>query len=246
MRNLAPHAEPAVVVGGRRLTIEEVCRVSRGAPLALETGGAYRARIEKGAKVLVDAIASGRMVYGVNTGFGDSCTVEIPAEVVAQLPAHLVRYHGCGLGDYFDEATTYAILVTRLNSLAAGYSGVRLAVLTQLEGLIRHRIAPLIPEEGSVGASGDLTPLSYVAAALMGERQVRHQGREVPASDALRDHGLVPLTLAPKEGLALMNGTSVMTALACLAWERAEYLMRLATRITAMASIALGTREVTG
>ena len=190
--------------------------------------------------MLADAIASGRMVYGVNTGFGDSCTVEIPAEVVAQLPAHLVRYHGCGLGDYFDEATTYAILVTRLNSLAAGYSGVRLAVLTQLEGLIRHRIAPLIPEEGSVGASGDLTPLSYVAAALMGERQVRHQGREVPASDALRDHGLVPLTLAPKEGLALMNGTSVMTALACLAWERAEYLMRLATRITAMVSIALG------
>ena len=240
MRNLAPQTEPVVVVGGRRLAIEEVCRVSRGASLALEPGAAYRARIEKGAKVLADAIASGRMVYGVNTGFGDSCTVEIPAEVVAQLPAHLVRYHGCGLGDYFDEPTTYAILVTRLNSLAAGYSGVRLAVLTQLEDLVRHRIAPLIPEEGSVGASGDLTPLSYVAAALMGERQVRHQGREMTASDALRDHGLMPLSLAPKEGLALMNGTSVMTALACLAWERAEYLMRLATRITAMVSIALG------
>jgi histidine ammonia-lyase len=231
---------PAVVVGGRRLSIEDVCVVSRGAPLALEPGAAFRGRITQGARVLADAIASGRMVYGVNTGFGDSCTVEVPAEVMAELPAHLVRYHGCGLGDHFDEPTTAAILVTRLNSLAAGYSGVRLEVLTQLEALLKHRLLPLIPEEGSVGASGDLTPLSYVAAALMGERQVRHQGREMAAGEALKLHGLGPITLFPKEGLALMNGTSVMTALACLAWERAEYLTRLSTRITAMVSVALG------
>ncbi len=229
-----------VIVGGRLLSIEEVCAVARGAPLALEGSATYRGRIEKGARILAEAIASGRMVYGVNTGFGDSCTVEIPPEVVAQLPAHLVRYHGCGLGDYFDEATTRAILVTRMNSLAAGYSAVRLDVLTQLEGLIRHRISPLIPEEGSVGASGDLTPLSYVAAALVGDRQVRHGGRECSAAEALKAAGMQPITLAPKEGLALMNGTSVMTALGCLAWERAEYLTRLATRITAMVSIALG------
>ena len=241
MRHLAPqHPGKTVVVGGRRLTLDEVGEVARGTPLALETGAAFRQRIEKGAKLLADAIASGRMVYGVNTGFGDSCTVEVPAEVMAQLPAHLVRYHGCGLGDYFDEPTTLAILATRLNSLAGGYSGVRWEVLTQLEGLLRHRITPLIPEEGSVGASGDLTPLSYVAAAMMGERRVLHQGRECDAVEALRAAGLKPLTLAPKEGLALMNGTSVMTALCCLAWERAEYLSRLATRVTAMASIALG------
>ena len=103
--------------------------VSRGAALHLEPGTAFRGRIERGAKVLADAIASGRMVYGVNTGYGDSCTVEIPTEVVEQLPAHLVRYHGCGLGEYFDEPTTVAILVTRLNSLAAGFSGVRWEVL---------------------------------------------------------------------------------------------------------------------
>ncbi|HLW74429.1 MAG TPA: aromatic amino acid lyase, partial [Gammaproteobacteria bacterium] len=99
MRNMAPQASgKTVVVGGRRLSIEEVCEVSRGAALRLETGTAFRGRIERGAKVLAEAIASGRMVYGVNTGFGDSCTVEIPADVVTQLPAHLVRYHGCGLG----------------------------------------------------------------------------------------------------------------------------------------------------
>ena len=232
--------EPSVTVGGRRLTIEEVCRVSRGAPLRLDSDTAFRARIERGAKVLADALASGRMVYGVNTGYGDSCTVEVPAAVVEQLPAHLVRYHGCGLGAYFDESVTAAILVTRLNSLAAGFSGVRWEVLQQLEGLIRHRIAPLIPEEGSVGASGDLTPLSYVAAALVGDRQVLHQGREMSAAEALKTSGMAPIKLAPKEGLALMNGTAVMTALTCLSWERAEYLTRLATRITAMVSIALG------
>jgi histidine ammonia-lyase len=241
MRKLAAETQAeTVVVGGRKLSIEEVCAVSRGAPLALSGDKAFRDRIERGAKVLADAIAAGRDVYGVNTGFGDSCTVSIPPEVVNQLPAHLVRYHGCGLGDYFDEPATAAILVTRLASLSTGYSGVRLQVLTQLEALVRHRIAPLIPEEGSVGASGDLTPLSYVAAALMGDRQVMHQGREMPAAEALKAHGITPLTLAPKEGLALMNGTSVMTALACLAWERAEYLTRLSTRITAMVSIALG------
>jgi len=241
MRNMAPKtAAKTIVVGGRHLSLEEVCEAARGAPLALENGAAFRDRIERGAKVLADAIASGRMVYGVNTGFGDSCTVTVPSEVVQQLPAHLVRYHGCGLGEYFDEPTSAAILVTRLNSLAAGFSGVRLELLQQIEGLIRHRILPLIPEEGSVGASGDLTPLSYVAAALMGDRQVRHQGRECAAAEALKAHGMKPLTLMPKEGLALMNGTSVMTALTCLAWERAEYLVRLSSRITAMASIALG------
>lgn len=241
MRNMAPDiSEKPVVVGDRHLTLEEVCAVSRGAPLKLEDGKAYRERIERGARVLAEAIASGRDVYGVNTGYGDSCTVSIPPEVVNQLPAHLVRYHGCGLGDYFDEPTTVAILVTRLNSLAAGFSGVRPDVLTQLEGLIRHRIAPLIPEEGSVGASGDLTPLSYVASALVGDRRVVHRGREMPAAEALKASGMAPITLFPKEGLALMNGTSVMTALACLAWERAEYLSRLATRITSMVSIALG------
>ena len=241
MRNMAPQtAAKPVVVGGRHLTLHDVCAVSRGAPLQLEAGSDFRGRIQRGAKVLADAITSGRMVYGVNTGFGDSCTVEIPPEVVAQLPAHLVRYHGCGLGAYFDEPMTLAILVTRLNSLAAGFSGVRLELLQQIEGLIRNGITPLIPEEGSVGASGDLTPLSYVAAALMGDRQVMHQGHECSAAEALKAHGMTPLTLMPKEGLALMNGTSVMTALTCLAWERAEYLVRLSTRITAMASIALG------
>ncbi len=206
----------------------------------MQRSSSFRKRIDRGAELLAEYITAGRPIYGVTTGYGDSCTVSIPDHVLEQLPAHLVRYHGCGLGNYFDEPTTLAIMATRLNSLAGGFSGVRMQVLTQLEALIQHRIAPLIPEEGSVGASGDLTPLSYVAAAMMGERQVLFQGRLCSASEALQANSLPPITLKPKESLALMNGTSVMTALTCLAWERAEYLSRLAARITAMASLALG------
>nr|WP_265468609.1 aromatic amino acid ammonia-lyase [Arenimonas daejeonensis] len=130
------------------------------------------------------------------------------------------------------------MLLVRLQSLAQGVSGVSLGLLRQLEALLAHDILPLIPAEGSVGASGDLTPLSYVAAALCGEREVWHQGQVKPAADALAAHDLSPLRLRPKEGLAIMNGTAVMTALACLAFGRADHLGRLATRITAYNVVA--------
>jgi len=147
-----------------------------------------------------------------------------------------VRYHGCGSGELFDEASTLTVLVARLCSLARGFSGVRWELLEALEELFNRRILPRIPAEGSVGASGDLTPLSYVAAALIGEREVSYRGSVRPAAEVLREVGLAPLELAPKEGLAIMNGTAVMTGLACLAWSRAEYLSRFAARLSAMAA----------
>ncbi len=234
----------ALTVGGRPLSIADVCAVARGASPGLNAAPAFRRRIDAGARMLAGHIAAGRPIYGVSTGYGDSCTVSIPPQALEELPVHLIHYHGCGLGRHFDEPAAAAVLMTRLASLAAGFSGVRFEVLQQLQAFLQRRIIPLIPEEGSVGASGDLTPLSYVAAALMGERQVYFRGRVCTAAEALGETGLQPLTFRPKEGLALMNGTSVMTALACLAWERAEYLTRLASRITAMASLAMdGNRE---
>jgi histidine ammonia-lyase len=229
-----------VSVGAGPLSIAAVCAAARGAPVSLSAAPVFRQRIEAGARILAENIAAGRPIYGVSTGYGDSCTVSIPVQVLEELPVHLINYHGCGLGRYFDETTGAAIVVARLASLAAGFSGVRFEVLQQLQALLRHHIVPLIPEEGSVGASGDLTPLSYVAAALMGTRQVYFRGQRCAAEQAFKETGLKPLTFKPKEGLALMNGTSVMTALACLAWERAEYLTRVASRITAMASLAIG------
>lgn len=239
------HAEcalsaPLVEIGERRLSLDEVIDVARGrARIALRNSASFVDRIERGAGYLSRLIGRGDVVYGVNTGYGDSCTVRIPDALIEELPLHLSRYHGCGLGAYLDDEATLAVLVCRLNSLSQGYSGVRYVLLEQLAALIEHRILPLIPEEGSVGASGDLTPLSYVAAALVGEREVSFGGQRRRALDALSSIGREPLKLAPKEGLAVMNGTAVMTALACQAWRRADYLSRLCCRLTAMASAAL-------
>ena len=229
-----------VTVGARRLCIEDVLRVARGeAGVSLSDAPEFARRIRSGSEYLERLLAANGVVYGVNTGYGDSCTVSIPPELIAELPLHLTRFHGCGMGEYLDDEQTLALLVCRLNSLAQGYSGVRWELLEQLVALIDHRLLPFIPSEGSVGASGDLTPLSYVAAALIGERDVRFGGQRRKALDVLRELGLTPLRLAPKEGLAIMNGTAVMTGLACLAWQRAEALTRLCCRLTALASIAI-------
>lgn len=239
-------AKPALVqVGDAQLTIEDVVNVaSARCGVTLSRDPAFRQRIERGAAFLKQTLDHAGSVYGVNTGYGDSCVVEIPPHLVPELPAHLVRYHGCGAGALLDEQATCAVLMARLGSLARGYSGVRWTLLERLEQLINHRILPCVPSEGSVGASGDLTPLSYVAAALIGEREVSYRGAVRPAAEVLHELGLVPIELAPKEGLAIMNGTAVMTALACLAWNRAQYLSRLAARLTSIAALAMhGNRE---
>jgi histidine ammonia-lyase len=230
----------SVEIGAGRLSIEDVISVSRSNKgVLLSQAPEFARRIKSGAAFLERLLADNGVVYGVNTGYGDSCTVTVPPHLVADLPLHLTRYHGCGLGAYLDDEETLAVLVCRINSLAQGYSGVRWELLEQLAALVNYRILPNIPSEGSVGASGDLTPLSYVAAALIGEREVRYEGTLSPAASVLAKVGLTPLKLAPKEGLAIMNGTAVMTGLACLAWRRADYLSKLCCRLTALASVAV-------
>lgn len=230
---------PPVVFGAGKLRIEDVEDLARKRRQAEVSGdGAFRERIAQGADFLDRMLADNGVIYGVTTGYGDSCTVSIPADLVRDLPHHLFTYHGCGLGRFFDADETRAVLAARLASLAHGVSGVSLQLLDNLASLLRHDVLPLIPAEGSVGASGDLTPLSYVAAVLCGEREVVHEGVRRPASEALAEIGMAPLRLRPKEGLAIMNGTAVMTGLACLAWKRADYLSRLATRLTAYNVVA--------
>lgn len=227
-------AFPIVLFDGATLDIEAVCALADGAARAeLSAEPAFRARIARGADYLERLLRDDGVVYGVTTGYGDSCTVSIPPELVAQLPHHLYTYHGCGTGRFLTPQETRAVLAVRLASLARGKSGVSVELLQQLAALLRHDALPLIPAEGSVGASGDLTPLSYVAAVLCGEREVWHGEQRRPAAEVLAQLGMRPLKLRPKEGLAIMNGTAVMTALACLAWRRADYLSRLASRLTA-------------
>ena len=238
MKNFSTQHD-AVVIDGSRLRIEQVMAVAQGRQRAvLANDPVFRARIQRGADFLDRLLAEDGVVYGVTTGYGDSCTVEIPPALVAELPHHLYTYHGCGAGRYLTEEETRAVLLVRMVSLSQGFSGVSWALMQQLEQLLAHDILPLIPAEGSVGASGDLTPLSYVAAVLCGERQVRWRGVQMPAAQALAQAGLAPLRLRPKEGLALMNGTAVMTALACMAWHRAQYVSALATRLTACNVVA--------
>jgi histidine ammonia-lyase len=231
---LNPAFSAPVCFDGTRLGIEDVNALARRArPAVLSAAPAFRARIAKGADFLDRLLREDGVVYGVTTGYGDSCTVNIPMDLVAELPHHLYTYHGIGAGRMLLPEEVRAVLAARLASLSQGYSGVSVALLEQLEALLVHDVLPMIPAEGSVGASGDLTPLSYVAAVLCGERDVWFGGVRQPAADALRAVGCTPLRLRPKEGLAIMNGTAVMTGLACLAFERARYVARLATRLTA-------------
>ncbi|HJW10422.1 MAG TPA: aromatic amino acid ammonia-lyase, partial [Albitalea sp.] len=228
------HPAAHVRFDGSALSIEDVVALARGGSAAeLSREPAFRQRIQRGADFLDRLLREDGIVYGVTTGYGDSCTVAIPPELTAQLPHRLYTYHGCGLGRMLAPQETRAVLAVRLQSLSQGVSGVSVALLEQLEQLLVHDVLPLIPAEGSVGASGDLTPLSYVAAALCGEREVLYRGQVRPSAEVLRELGLNALRLRPKEGLAIMNGTAVMTALACLAWQRAAYVSRLATRLTA-------------
>lgn len=223
-----------VVFDGQRLSVDDVVALAaRTRSAALSQDGAFRDRIERGAAFLDRLLREDGVVYGVTTGYGDSCTVIIPPELIAELPHHLYTYHGIGAGRFLTPEETRSVLAARLSSLCQGVSGVSWGLLVQLEQLLVHDVLPMIPAEGSVGASGDLTPLSYVAAVLCGERDVWFEGRRQSAAEVLPRIGLSPLRLRPKEALALMNGTSVMTGLACLAWQRADVVARLATRLTA-------------
>lgn len=219
-------------------TIEEIVAVAKGASISLSDSPEFIARIKAGADFLDRLLAEEGVIYGVTTGYGDSCTVSIPPALVDELPAHLYTFHGCGMGEILSREQSRAVLAVRLQSLCQGVSGVSLELLQRLAMLLEQDIVPVIPQEGSVGASGDLTPLSYVAAVLCGEREVIYQGERRATAEVYATLGIAPLKLRPKEGLALMNGTAVMTALACEAYARAEYLMRLSTRITALATIA--------
>lgn len=231
-------ADP-IIVGQQPLTIAQVAAVAEGAVVKLNDQPEYVASIERGAQFIESLLAEEGVVYGVTTGYGDSCTVAVSEALVAELPLHLTRFHGCGMGQHLTEPQARAVMICRLNSLALGKSGVSYALLQRITELLNRNIVPLIPEEGSVGASGDLTPLSYLAAVLQGERQVLFNGELQDTAAVYQQLDITPLVLRPKEGLALMNGTAVMTALACLAYQRADYLARLCARITALASITL-------
>jgi len=224
-------------IGAGPVRVEEVLAIARGeGAVRLDASPGFRARIAAAERALAAALEAGRPVYGVTTGVGASVGNAIPADQRDAMPYHLMRFHGCGTGPRLGEAQAAAVVAVRLVALAKGRSGVRFELLEALCDLLNRRVLPCIPERGSVGASGDLTPLSYLVATLVGERESTFAGRTLPSAEALERAGLRPFALAPKESLALMNGTAVMTALACFAADRAARLARFAAALTAMAS----------
>ena len=197
--------------------------------------------IKAAAKAVKLAAAGDEAVYGINTGFGKLASVKIAPSDVARLQRNLILSHCCGVGDPLDAATTRLMMALKLLSLGRGASGVSMGIITQIEGMLAKDVLPVIPSQGSVGASGDLAPLAHMAAAMMGEGEATYGGHSMPADRALKQAGLAPVTLGAKEGLALINGTQFSTACALVglwgAWQNAA---------TSVVTSALSTDAIMG
>ncbi|MAI77639.1 MAG: histidine ammonia-lyase [Deltaproteobacteria bacterium] len=226
-----------VIAGKNPFSIEDVVRLARGdCKVFLNPEESYRRFLENTHAWLTERHLEDAPVYGVSTGVGAAVKNAIPERLRSQMPLNLLRFHGVGTGEILSEDEAAACVAARLASLSRGYSGVRQPLLERLCLMLNERLLPRIPCEGSVGASGDLTPLSYLASALVGEREVSLRGEVMDAARAHVKLGIEPLHLQAKESLSVMNGTSIMTGLACLAFEKATDLARLASGLSAMTS----------
>jgi histidine ammonia-lyase len=228
-----------IEIDGDGLTLEEVERVATDTAVEVVLAPGAEHRILRSRAVVDDALREGRVVYGLTTGFGRLAETIIPADRVEELQLNLIRSHACGVGPPFSRAETRAVTLLRANVLAKGFSGVRPEVVTALLALLNHGVHPIIPEQGSVGASGDLAPLSHLALVLLGEGEAEVGGATLPGAEALRRAGLEPLRLQAKEGLALNNGTQVMAGVGALVLRGAERLVDSADTAGAMSLEAL-------
>jgi histidine ammonia-lyase len=228
----------AIALTGHGLTLEAVESVARDGAVATLAPDARR-RMERSHTVIEAIVAGGEAVYGVTTGFGDLATQRIEPADAARLQENLLISHAVGVGNLLDVATVRAMLLLRANTLALGHSGCRPEIVDRLLVFLERRLHPVVPAQGSVGASGDLAPLAHLALPLIGRGHVNVRGRRTPALEALRDAGLEPLSLEAKEGLALLNGTQMMGAVGALALLDAERMVATASVVAAMSTEAL-------
>ncbi len=227
-----------VVLDGRTLTIDDVVRVSRRYD-HIELQENARNRVAESRKVL-EELTKSRIIYGINTGFGALSNTTIPPEDLDRLQLNLIRSHSTGIGPPLPTDVTRAIMVLRANTLAKGLSGIRLPTLETLIAMINARVHPIVPERGSVGASGDLAPLAHLALAMIGEGHTEYGGNVLRSSEALKAASIKPVQLSAKEGLALINGTQMMTAIGALMIHDARNLIDCAERSAALSLEVLG------
>jgi len=225
-------------IDGEHLSLHDVARVARR-EVRVSLDAAARERVGACRAALEAMVASGAPIYGANTGFGLLSDVRIDPADIETLQANLIRSHCAGVGPPLPADVTRAMILLRANVLARAHSGVRAEIIDALLGFLNADIVPIIPSQGSVGASGDLAPLAHLALALMGEAKVIHDGREREAKEAMTLSGLRPVKLASREGLALVNGTQTMTAVGALTLLRAEDLLCQADISAAMTLDAL-------
>ena len=225
-------------IDGNSLTIADVVSVARReTPVALDR--AAEQLVRAAARLVAEFAEGDAPIYGLNTGFGDLSQVRIPRADLAKLQLNLLRSHAAGVGDPLPADVTRAVLLLRANPLASGRSGVRPETIDLLLDLLNRGVLPVIPMHGSVGASGDLAPLAHAALVLVGEGEATFEGRRMRGAEALKRADLKPLELAPKEALALINGTQVMSAIGCLALHDAEVLCTTADIVGALSAEAL-------
>jgi histidine ammonia-lyase len=217
-------------LSGRPLSLAQIAAVSVGRE-KVDIAPAVHARVLASRKVVDNIVSQGHVVYGVNTGFGKLSDVRVAADELLDLQLNLVRSHACGIGSPLSEAEVRAMMVLRANVLTLGFSGIRLEIIAMLVEMLNRGVHPVVPEKGSVGASGDLAPLAHLALSLIGEGESFYRGERLKGSEALGRAGLTPARLEAKEGLALLNGTQAMHAVGGLALFRA-------TRLTSVADVA--------
>jgi len=223
-----------IEIDGDHLTLDDVERIASGPDTQVVLAEGAEERIRRSRAVVERALAQGATVYGVTTGFGRLAETPIPPDRLEELQINLIRSHACGVGAPLSREETRAVTLLRANVLAKGFSGVRPVVVRRLLDLLNHGVHPVIPEQGSVGASGDLAPLSHLALVLVGEGEAEVGGEVLPGGEALRRAGLEPLRLQAKEGLALNNGTQFMTGVGALALRGAERAVEAAEVAGAM------------
>lgn len=227
-----------ILISDRHLSLAEL-RQAWESPVRVSLGDESIALVQAAQAKVAAVLASGERVYGVNTGFGQLAQVRISEDELGQLQNNLICSHAVGVGPLLPDDIVRLLMVMKIKALARGHSGVRVTLIEAICGLLEHEIYPAIPSKGSVGASGDLAPLAHMAGVLIGIGTARVAGEELPAAAALLNAGLKPLILEPKEGLALLNGTQVSTALALAAAFRAERVLAAAVTAGAMAADAI-------
>nr|WP_258881411.1 histidine ammonia-lyase [Paenibacillus sp. sptzw28] len=231
-------AKQEVVIDGETLTIRDVVRVARN-KVPVRLSGNNDVRINRSREYVDKLLADKKVVYGLTTGFGKFSDTYISSGDSKILQLNLIRSHACGIGDPFPEEVVRAVMLLRINALSLGYSGIRLSVIETMIDMLNKDVVPVIPEKGSLGASGDLAPLAHLVLVLIGEGEACFQGKRMDGGKAMSLAGIAPITLEAKEGLALINGTQVMTAVGAIACFDAVNLARWADCAAALTCEAL-------